>query len=164
MITLSRTLGAIAMGVTLSACGSGGDGAPQTVFNYQPFDSTVAGTSRIAAVGLVRLDGDAGPEGTEVVTGTLQREDRTLTVTLDGAGQITGIYDADTEIWTSGDTRVSAYPALSGNFDFFIPVQVAYGGQNGFSDPYLLGVVSRTEDLPSSGSASYSCSAMSSAA
>ena len=160
MITLSRTLGAITMAALLSACGGGGGGGPRTEFNYQPFDSTVAGQSRIAAVGLIRLDGDFGPEGSEVVTGTLQREDRTLTVTLDGAGQITGVFDPDTERWKSSDTVVMAYADLSGNFDFFIPVQVAYGGLNGFSDPYVIGVVSRTEDLPSTGTFVFDGSAM----
>ena len=157
MITLSRTLGAITMAALLSACGGGGGGGPRTEFNYQPFDSTVAGQSRIAAAGLTRTDVDENPDGTEVRTGTLQREDRTLTVTLDEAGQITGVFDADTESWTSGTTTVTSYSALTGNFDFFIPVQVSVDG--GASNPYVLGVVSRTEDLPASGTVVFTGSA-----
>lgn len=159
MTHTSKLFGAIAVSGLLAACGAGGQGGgPQTVFNYQDINSEVAGTSRVAAVGLTRTQTDGATDGTEAVLGTLDRAPRTLTITVDNAGQITGIYNADTEQWTDGTKVVGPYPILTGNFDFMLPVEVS---ANGESNPYILGVVSRTEDLPTSnGTTTYSGSAM----
>ena len=154
----SKIIGALAVGGLLAACGGGGDSGPRTVFNYQDFNSRVAGESRVAATGLTRTLTDGPADGTEVVLGTLDREPRTISVTVDNAGTITGIYDADNDQWTDGATVVTAYEDLTGNFDFMLPVQIS---ANGESNPYLLGVISRTEDLPTgSGTSTYSGSAM----
>ncbi len=155
----TKLFGAAAISVAMAGCGGGGSGGgPQTVFEYQTFSSTVAGTSRVAAAGLTRTQTDSPTDGTEVVLGTLDRAPRTLSVTVDNAGAITGIYDAANEQWTDGTTVVTAYTDLTGNFDFVLPVQVSANGQ---SNPYILGVVARNEDLPTgSGTATYSGSAM----
>ena len=161
MTNYSRHLGAAALISLLAACGGGGDG-PRTVFNYQTFDSTVPGQSRVAAVGLTRSDPDPdGPaDGTEVVLGTLDRAPQTLTVTVDNAGAITGIYDPNTEIWTdAGGAKVYANTALTGNFQFTLPVIIE--DSDGLNNTYVLGVIARTQDLPSTaGTTTYSGSAI----
>lgn len=140
-----KTIGATAITGLLAACGGGGEGGgPRTVFTYQEFTSTVPGESRVAAAGLTRTATNAPAEGTEVVLGTLDRETRLLTVTLDTGGAISGTYDADTQTWTDGTTTVGNYAGLTGNFDFILPVEVS---ANGESNPYIIGVISRTEDI-----------------
>ena len=152
MITLSRTLGAITMAALLSACGGGGGGGPRTEFNYQPFDSRVAGQSRIAAVGLVQDEGSGIPTSTRSVLGTL---DRGQTSTLSINGVIVNGVEVSEQVWSDGNgNRVDLNNTLFRELDlqFSIPVDVSFA--SGLSGQHMVGVVSRSEDLPN-GSAVY---------
>ena len=161
MTNYSKHIGAAAICGLLAACGGGGgDDGPQTVFNYQTFDSTVPGESRVAAAGLTRTDPDGEYDGTEVVLGTLERASREITISVDHAGNITGVYNSNTQIWTDvSGGKVYANDALTGNFQFILPVIVE--DSDGLDNSYILGVVSRTQDLPiTPGITTYSGSAI----
>lgn len=136
-----KTYGAFAAVALLAACGGGGDG-PKTVFTYQTFGSEVPGTSTIAAAGLTRPSVDEYPDGTAVEVGTLERG--TISV-LNIAGIIASGAEGPDNVWTDGTTTVAKSDILVGNFDFLVPVTVTGGGGAG---TYIVGVVSRVEDLP----------------
>lgn len=144
-----KTLGTVTVFTLLAACGGGGGGdGPRTIFTDQPLDSRVTGSSTIAAAGIVQSDPDGNPSGTQVLTGSLDRPTQELDIAsliADGAPNASGG-------WTSGDTVISASSALTGDFDFLIPVTVS---ENGLETSYVVGVVSRTQDLPESGSARF---------
>ncbi|WP_019955934.1 hypothetical protein [Yoonia vestfoldensis] len=144
----TKTFGACAAIALLSACGGGGGGGPQTVFTYQTFgNSAVAGESTLAGVGIVQGEGGVATN-TVIEIGTLDRQSRQLTI---GDVVIDGVFDENQRTWTDGTTFVSESRLFaSDNFQFMIPVQVS--GINGGSDaPYIIGVVSRTQDLPAGG-------------
>lgn len=144
-----KTFGALSACALLAACGGGGGGGPQTVFQYQTFDSTVPGDRKIAAAGLTRPTANEYPDGTVVEVGTLTIETDGTNI-LDIAGIITsGTKNGDS--WTSGTTTVAASPTLfiDRNFSFLVPVDVTEDGAA--AGTYIVGVVARTEDLPTTG-------------
>ena len=160
MTHYTKTFGIVATLGLLAGCGAGGNNeGPQTVFEYLIFDSSVAGESRLAAVGLTRTNVDGNAEGTEVVLGTLDRTTKLLTVSVDGAGQITGVFDRATGVWedTNG-TTVVASTALTGTFDFLRPVVIEDSPAP--ANTYILGVVTQNADLPASGTTSFTGSAV----
>ncbi len=138
----------------MAACGGGGGGStgsttsgPSTIFTYQEFDSTVTGTSDMAAAGWTRSNPDAEPDGTQVVLGTLSRATQTLAID----GIISSVaQDEVTGNWRSGTTTVSPSTLLASNdYDFLLPVEVTEDG--GEANTYVIGVVSRTQDFPEAG-------------
>jgi hypothetical protein len=145
-----KKIGAVTAIGLLMACGGGG-GGPQTVFTYQDIDSTVPGSSTMVAAGLTRSDPSGLPDGTTVATGTLDREPRTLSI---NGVVVNGVYQQADGSWTAGGTTVSPSTlgifANTSTYDFFIPVIVDNGE---FASNYIVGVVSRTEDFPTSGGA-----------
>lgn len=150
-----RTYGAVTVIGLLAGCGGGGGDGPATVFNYQNFDSRVPGNSTIAAAGVTRSDASGLPEGTTVEIGTLDRQPQTLSI----AGVIVdGIFQQTDGSWSAGGTTVSPSQldvfANTNTYDFFLPVTVTDSA--GLADNYIIGVVSRTQDLPTtSGSVDY---------
>ena len=141
-----KTYSAVIVIGLLAACGGGGGGGPETVFTYQTLESEVPGTSTIAAAGLTQSDPSGLPDGTEVQVGTLDRAPRTLSI----AGVIVdGIFQQSDGSWSAGGTTVSPSElsvfANTGTYDFFLPVTVDDGD---FAGTYIVGVVSRTQDLP----------------
>ena len=144
-----KTYTAVTLIGLLAACGggSGGGGAPRTVFNYQTLESVVPGSSTIVAVGLTQSDTGL-PDGTDLVSGTLDRVSRKLSI--DGV-VVDGVFQTASGSWTDGTTTVSpsnlAIFANTATYDFFVPVTVEQGG---LESQYIFGVVSRTQDLPTS--------------
>ncbi|MEJ8562151.1 hypothetical protein QTO30_13570 [Yoonia sp. GPGPB17] len=137
----------------LAACGGGGGGGPQTVFTYQTFENRVPGTSTIAAAGLTRSAPSGLPDGTEVQVGTLDREPRTLSIAgviVEGELQSNGTWlGSNGTIVSPSELAVFA----NTNYDFLLPVTVDDGD---FEGNYIVGVVSRTQDLPTdSGTVNY---------
>ncbi|MXU66694.1 transferrin-binding protein-like solute binding protein [Oceanomicrobium pacificus] len=148
-----RTLTAGAALLTLAACGGGGGGGsngPNTVFQYQTFDSTVAGTSNVTAVGLEPGTGGV-PQAAARHTGTMDRTNKALNI----AGLIIDSNGIQGDVWEgSGVTLVKAnHPDLDGTYDYLVPVLAS---QNGGSTIYLVGVTTRSQDVPTRGSATYS--------
>lgn len=157
MIFPTKTAGACAAIALLSACGGGGGGGPQTVFTYQPLGvDTVAGESDVAAVGYVR-NGATLVGATEIQVGTLDRQSQQLTI---GDVVIDGVYDDENGSWTGNDTVVTGDPESFGseNFAFLVPVNVE-PLNNGPTSRYIIGVVSRTQDLPTGGTFTFNGSA-----
>jgi hypothetical protein len=141
-----KTIGAATTIGLMAACGGGGD-SPQTVFTYQDFNSDVPGTSTVAAVGLSQSDPSGLPDGTAVDIGTLDREPRTLSI---NGVIVDGVYQQADGSWTANGTTVSPSTmdifSNTSTYDFFVPVIVTASG--GFASNYIVGVVSRTEDFP----------------
>jgi hypothetical protein len=149
-----KTYSAVTVIGMLAACGGGGDDGPQSVFTYQSIDSTVPGTSTIAAVGLTQSESGL-PDGSTVKIGTLDREPQTLSI----AGVIIdGIFQKSDGSWKAGETTVAPSELSSfsntATYDFFVPVTVAVEGQS-FQSNYIVGVATRTQDLPTGGSVNY---------
>ena len=145
-----KTYTAVTLIGLLAACGggSGGGGAPRTVFNYQTLESVAPGSSTIVAVGLTQSDPSGLPDGTDLVSGTLDRVSRKLSI--DGV-VVDGVFQTASGSWTDGTTTVSPSNlpifANTETYDFFVPVTVEQGG---LESQYIFGVVSRTQDLPTS--------------
>lgn len=143
----TKTLGACAAIALLSACGGGGGGGPQTVFTYQTLGSRVAGPSDVAAVGLEQGAGGVATN-TTIKVGTLDRQSRQLRI---NDILIDGVFDEAEKTWTDGTTFVAESGLFSTNgFQFLLPVTVSTTNGDGAS-PFIIGVVSRTQDLPASG-------------
>ncbi|NRB01090.1 MAG: hypothetical protein HRU32_14990 [Rhodobacteraceae bacterium] len=149
-----RACGAVTLLASLAACGGSGSddlggGGPNTVFTYQTFDSTVPGDSNVRAVG---LDRDSGGLVVSVdnLAGLLSRQNQSLRI----AGLIVDNDGISGNQWSDGSTTVTQINSapFTGQYDFFVPVTVNSGG---FATPYLIGVVSRAQDLPSGGTASF---------
>lgn len=147
-----KTYTAVTLIGLLAACGgggagtSGGGGSPSTIFTYQALVSTVPGTSTIVAAGLTQSDPSGLADGTDLVSGTLDRASRALTI---NGIVVSGVFETTSGSWTDGTATVSpsklAIFANTNTYDFFVPVTVAQGD---FESQYILGVVSRTQDLP----------------
>jgi len=148
-----KTYTAVTLIGLLAACGGGGGGGsssggggPRTVFTYQTFDSEVPGDSDATAVGLTQSDPSGLPDGVTTIFGDLNRETRELTID----GVLVGTFDEVNGSWTDGTTTVSpsdlAVFANTSTFDFFVPVTVTEAG--GFASTYIVGIATRTEDLP----------------
>ncbi|WP_322890712.1 MULTISPECIES: hypothetical protein [unclassified Yoonia] len=145
----AKFFGACAAAALLAACGGGGGGGPQTEFTSQQLDSRVPGESDIAAVGLL-VDTDGNPTDTSVAFGKLDRVARTLTI---GNVVVTG--NPNNTVWDGDDYRVERIPGFP-NRAFLIPVTIAdkitaTNPDGGYETQYIIGVVSRTQDLPTGG-------------
>lgn len=153
----TKTLGACAAIALLSACGGGGGGGPQTVFTYQTLGSPVPGESTLAAVGLTRSGPDAGlADGTEVIIGKIERQTGRLTI----GTEIVDAEEVSPNVWRTAGYAVDQTDILGPtNLQFVLPVTVTEIGGTEFASPYIVGVVSRTQDLPTSGLFSFSGSA-----
>eukprot|EP01013_Petalomonas_cantuscygni_P039743 TRINITY_DN71303_c0_g1_i1.p1 TRINITY_DN71303_c0_g1~~TRINITY_DN71303_c0_g1_i1.p1 ORF type:complete len:308 (-),score=76.94 TRINITY_DN71303_c0_g1_i1:815-1738(-) len=162
MLNLHRYTALVAVSLLAACGGGGGGGGPQTVFTSQTFNEfEVAGDSTVRAVGMTR---NAGGEvtGNENRQGTLTRETQALEIAglvidADGVPVIDG---ERAQAWSDGSTTVNSnlQPAtaaiFNGSYDFFLPVEVTRSG--GGAEVYLVGVSSRTADLPATGSAVFS--------
>lgn len=142
-----KLIAGLGIALGLSACNGSGDG-PNTVFTYQPIDSTVSGDSTVRAVGVAQEAGNSIV--VKNMQGTLTRENQALEI----AGLIVDTDGSSRGVWSDGTTTVAASgaPAFSGVYDYVLPVEVTSGG---LTNTYLIGVATRHQDLPSSGSATF---------
>ncbi|PUB17070.1 hypothetical protein [Yoonia sediminilitoris] len=154
MTSFTKTLLTLAGCTLLAACGGGGGGddGPRTVFTNQPLDSRVPGESTIAAAGVVQDPFSGRAANVQVVLGSLDRP----TQELDLRELIENGEQIGENAWRSGSqtvTPVEDGAFASSNFAFLVPVNVTTDGD--VAGTYIVGVVSRTQDLPSSGSATF---------
>lgn len=165
MTSLNNTFLTLVACTILSACGGGGGGddGPRTVFTNQPLNSRVPGESTIAAAGIVQDPTDSGGAravSVQVITGSLDRPTQDLDI-----GELirNGERVAD-NTWRSDGAFIepTTNPAFaSSNFAFLVPVDVTQTPEDPTVDPapagnYIVGVAARTQDLPNSGSLTFS--------